>query len=113
MFAAEPQDMSLLYALAYTHSGGGVNSLIGVRNAAQQDRVVGGTQLIAERLAADLGDAVQRSQPVRSIAYDADGVTVTTDAQTLRAGHAIVVDPARARRPHRVRPAAARATRLS
>ena len=45
VFAAEPQDFSLLYALAYTHSGGGVNSLIGVRNAAQQDRIVGGTQL--------------------------------------------------------------------
>ena len=55
VFAAEPQDFSLLYALAYTHSGGGVNSLIGVRNAAQQDRVVGGTQLIAQRLAEALG----------------------------------------------------------
>src|SRR4029453_1575624 len=44
VFAAEPQDMSLLHALAYTHSGGGVNSLIGVRNAAQQDRVLGGSR---------------------------------------------------------------------
>ena len=32
VFAAEPQDFSLLFALTYTHSGGGVNSLIGVRN---------------------------------------------------------------------------------
>ena len=47
VFAAEPQDFSLLHALFYTHSGGGVNALVGVRNGAQQDRVVGGSQLIA------------------------------------------------------------------
>ena len=75
VFAAEPQDFSLLYALAYTHSGGGVNSLIGVRNAAQQDRVVGGTQLIAQRLAEPLGDGVRFGAPVRRIAQRADGVT--------------------------------------
>src|SRR5262249_57212359 len=49
VFAAEPADMSLLFALTYTHSGGGVNSLIGVRDGAQQDRLVGGTQPIARR----------------------------------------------------------------
>src|SRR6185369_11992598 len=67
VFAAEPQDMSLLHALAYTHSGGGVNSLIGVRNAAQQDRVVGGSQLIAQLLAEPLSDELQLGAPVRKI----------------------------------------------
>ena len=93
VFAAEPQDMSLLHVLFYTHSGNGVNTLMGVRNAAQQDRVVGGTQLIALRMAEALGDAVQLSQPVRGIEQNADGVVVRTDTQRVRAGRAIVCLP--------------------
>ncbi|MDQ1511527.1 MAG: monoamine oxidase [Actinomycetota bacterium] len=93
VFAAEPQDMSLLHALAYTHSGGGVNSLIGVRNAAQQDRLVGGSQLIAHLLAESLGEELRLSAPVRKIEQRADGVTVEADGVTVRARRAIVSIP--------------------
>jgi len=93
VFAAEPQDMSLLHALAYTHSGGGVNSLIGVRNAAQQDRLVGGSQLIAHLLAEPLGEELRLNAPVRKIEQRADGVTVEADGVTVRAGRAIVSIP--------------------
>ncbi len=93
VFAAEPQDFSLLYALAYTHSGGGVNSLIGVRNAAQQDRIVGGTQLIAQRLADPLGAGVHLGVPVRRIVQRTDGVSVETDALRVDARRVIVSIP--------------------
>ncbi len=93
VFAAEPQDFSLLHALTYTHSGNGTNSLIGVRNGAQQDRVVGGTQLIAQRLAAQLGDALVLGAPVRTIEQRADGVRVVADGTDVRARHAIVAIP--------------------
>jgi monoamine oxidase len=93
VFAAEPQDMSLLHALAYTHSGGGVDSLIGVRNAAQQDRVVGGSQLIAHLLAEPLGEDLHLSAPVRKIKQRTDGVTVEADGITVRARRAIVSIP--------------------
>jgi monoamine oxidase len=93
VFAAEPQDMSLLHVLFYTHSGGGVNSLIGVRNAAQQDRVVGGTQLIAERMAAELHGIVQLEQPVRTITQRDAGVLVSTDAQRVRGSRVIIAIP--------------------
>jgi monoamine oxidase len=93
VFAAEPHDMSLLFALTYTHSGGGVNSLIGVRNAAQQDRVVGGTQLIAQRLADALAEPVRLGAPVRRIAQGPDGVTVDADDVIVQAQHVIVSVP--------------------
>ena len=93
VFAAEPQDMSLLHALTYTHSGGGVNSLIGVRNAAQQDRLVGGSQLIAQRLAEGFGDELVLGAPVRRIAQRADRVTVEADGVTVRARRVIVSIP--------------------
>jgi monoamine oxidase len=93
VFAAEPQDLSLLYALTYTHSGGGVNSLIGVRNAAQQDRVVGGTQLIAQRLAESLAGGVNLNAPVRRIAQNDAGVTVQSDGFDVQARRVIVSIP--------------------
>jgi monoamine oxidase len=93
VFAAEPADMSLLFALTYTHSGGGVNSLIGVRNGAQQDRIVGGTQLIAARLAGTLAEPVRLNAPVRRIAQGPDGVTIDADDVVAHARRAIVSVP--------------------
>ena len=111
VFAAEPQDMSLLHALAYTHSGGGVNSLIGVRNAAQQDRLVGGSQLVAQRLAESFGDELVLGAPVRRIAQRADRVTVEADGMTVRARRVIVSIPPVLAGPHRVRAGVAAAAR--
>lgn len=71
VFAAEAADISLLHFLFYSHSGGYLDSLFNVAGGAQEQRVIGGTQLIADRLAAQLGDAVILSSPVRAIRYDA------------------------------------------
>jgi monoamine oxidase len=56
VFAAEAADLSLLHFLFYSHSGGFLDSLFNVKDGAQEQRVVGGTQLIADELAAPLGD---------------------------------------------------------
>ena len=71
--------MSLLFALSRTRTpGGGVNSLIGVRNGASRTRIVGGSQLMRRTR----GHA--RAEPVRLNARAAhhagpDGVTVDAD----------------------------------
>ena len=57
VFAAEPGDLSLLHVLFYTHSAGSFQSLIATTGGAQQERFVGGSALIAERLADRLGAA--------------------------------------------------------
>ena len=44
-------------------------------------------------MAAELGDALQLSRPVRKIAQDADGVTVRSDGLTVRARRVIVAIP--------------------
>jgi monoamine oxidase len=56
---------------------------------AQQDRIVGGSQLISLRMAEELGDRVQLSAPVKAIRTDADGVT----AGEVRARRVIVAVP--------------------
>jgi monoamine oxidase len=94
VWAQEPSDLSLLHVLFYTHSGGGFDALIGTSGGAQQDRFVGGSQLVALRLAEALGDeriAVQA--PVRRIAHGVDGVTVAADGLEVRARRAIVAVP--------------------
>jgi monoamine oxidase len=94
VFAAEPRDFSLLHALFYTHSGGGVDSLAGVRQGAQQDRYVGGSQVVPEALAAELGaDVMRLGAPVRRIEQRGDVVTVLADGVLATARHVIVAIP--------------------
>lgn len=94
VFAVEPRDVSLLHVLAYTHSGGGVDVLAGTRHGAQQDRFVGGSQLLPERMAARLEEGVVRlGVPVRRIEQRADAVTVLADGVLTTARHAVVAIP--------------------
>jgi monoamine oxidase len=94
VFAAEAKDFSFLHALYYTHSGGGVDALAGVKDGAQQDRYVGGSQRVPMRMAEDLGgDVVRLSAPVRRIEQRADVVTVLADGVLVTARHVIVAIP--------------------
>jgi monoamine oxidase len=89
VWAADPADVSLLHFLAYTNSGGGLERLISTGGGAQESRIAGGSQLIALRLADDLGDAVVLSAPVRTIEHG-DGVRVNGSEVSVRAQRVIV-----------------------
>ncbi len=94
VWAAEPEDLSLLHVLFYIRSAGSFNTLLDTAGGAQDSRVVGGTQLIALGLAERLDDPVHLSSPVRRIAVpDAGGVTVEFDGGSARARRAIVAMP--------------------
>jgi monoamine oxidase len=96
VFAAEASDLSLLHFLFYSHSGGLLDRLFNVEDGAQEERVVGGTQLIAERMADGLGDAVRLGAPVRRLLSESGGssvVVATHDGQTLSARRVIVAIP--------------------
>lgn len=81
VFAAQSSDLSLLHALFYARSGSGLETLLSTDRGAQQDRVVGGSWLISERLATGLGDRVRLGVPVRRIEHGEDtGVVVRTTA---------------------------------
>ncbi|HET9421791.1 MAG TPA: flavin monoamine oxidase family protein [Nocardioides sp.] len=92
LFAADASDISLLHALFYTVSNADLETLIAVDEGAQQDRVVGGSVLIAERLADDLD--VRLGTPVTSLAQDDDGVRLTTrSGETYPADRVVVALP--------------------
>ena len=93
VWAAHPADVSLLHVLFYTRAAGRFDDLIGTEGGAQQDRFVGGSQMLALGLADRLGDAVALGAPVRRIEQNGDSVAAVSDRGTVRARAAIVAIP--------------------
>ena len=93
VFAAEPGDLSLLHVLFYSHSGGSFQRLIDTTGGAQQDRFVGGSAIIAERLAAALDGVLRLAAPVSRIEVRGDKVTATTSAGQFEGRQIIVTAP--------------------
>jgi monoamine oxidase len=91
VWAAQPEDLSLLHLLFYIHSAGSLELLFDTEGGAQQDRFVGGSQLVALRMAEQLGaERLVLSAPVRRIEHDTDGVTVNADGAVARGRRAII-----------------------
>jgi monoamine oxidase len=91
VWAAEPEDMSLLHVLFYIHSAGSLELLFDTEGGAQQDRFVGGSQLIPIRMAEALGaERLVLGAPVRRIEHGARGVTVHADGALARGRRAIL-----------------------
>lgn len=75
IWAANPGEISMLHALFYTRSGQNLDSLMNVKNGAQQDRIAGGAQGIPNGLAAALPpDVLHLNAPVRAILQTETGV---------------------------------------
>jgi monoamine oxidase len=93
VWAAQPRDVSLLHAMFYIASAGSVEALVETSGGAQQDRFVGGSQLITQRLADRLGERVLLGTPVRRIVQHHDRVDVVTDRISVRAQRVVVAMP--------------------
>ncbi len=94
IWGAEPEDMSLLHALAYIRSAGGLDPLFDVEGGAQQNRIVGGSVRLTTELAERLGERVRLGTPLAALEWSADGVLArTADGDGLRAHRAIVAVP--------------------
>ena len=93
VFACEPRDISLLHFLFYVHSGGGILPLVSTSGGAQDSRFVGGSQIVAQKVADALGKRVVLRSPVRRITQTSGGVVVETDRRRYRAGRVIVALP--------------------
>jgi monoamine oxidase len=105
IFGAEPSEISLLFTLFYIASSGDERNVgtfernFNTRDGAQMFRFVGGSQLIAKRLARKLGTRVKLGTPVHRIERMRGGVRVVSKHEVVTARRAIVaVPPALARR---------------
>ncbi len=93
IFAAEPADISALFFLYYVKSGQGLMHLAEINDGAQQTRLVGGMQQIAEKLAEPLGDNIMLNQAVRAIHQHTEGVIVETIDNAFDARYVVVAIP--------------------
>lgn len=93
LMTCDPSEVSLLHLLYLIRSANGLNHLLSVKDGYQQDRVEGGAQTMAHRIAADLGDALLLERPVRHIAQDDRGVVVRADGSEVRARRVVVAIP--------------------
>lgn len=81
IFGTSSGELSLLFTLFYLHAGGGLTNLARTTGGAQERRFAGGSQQLAEGMAAELGERVLLGLPVDSVAYGRDDVTVTAHAR--------------------------------
>ncbi|HMG28161.1 MAG TPA: flavin monoamine oxidase family protein [Acidimicrobiia bacterium] len=93
LMTCDPSEVSLLHLLYLIRSANGLNHLLSVKDGYQQDRVEGGAQTMAHRIAAELGDSLRLERPVRHIAQDDGGVLVRGDGCEVRARRVVVAIP--------------------
>jgi len=92
-YTSAASEVSMLFVLYQMASGGGPGFLLGIKDGAQDSRIVGGMGAVYGPMAAEIGDALHLSQPVRRIDQDTDGVTVRSDDMVVRAQRVIVAVP--------------------
>lgn len=92
-YTSAASEVSLLWVLYQMASDGGPEFVVSSKDGSQDSRPVGGMGAIYRPMATAIGDALQLSQPVHTIAQDADGVTVRSDELKVRARRVIVAVP--------------------
>jgi len=94
VFSAESRNLSALHALFYAHSGTDFEGLLSVDRGAQQDRIVGGSIQVCERMAAGLGGRVHLDTAVRRVEQHEGRATVTLrDGRVFNGDRVIVTLP--------------------
>lgn len=91
IYACDPGEVSMLFALFHAKSCGGINAILSTE--IQNIGISGGVQLIPEKIAEKLGSSVHLNSPVKRIAQDAKNVIVSSDAVTVTTKRVIVAVP--------------------
>lgn len=92
-YTSDTSEISLLFALHQMASGGGPEFVFGIEGGSQDSRIRGGMGAVYGPMAAQIGDSLYTSQPVRRIDQEDTGVTVRADGMTVRARRAVVAVP--------------------
>jgi monoamine oxidase len=99
IFGAEPREISLLFTLFYIAASGNETNPgtfernFNTRGGGQQQRYVGGSQLVPLAMATALGRRVRLNSPARRIVQTRTGVRVDSDKLSYHAKQVIVAVP--------------------
>lgn len=89
-WGAEPDEVSMLHAVRYVKTAGGLDRMLDTAGGAQQDHFPGGSHEISARIAAELGDRIRLGAVVSRIEWSADAVAVTSSAGVVEARRAVI-----------------------
>ncbi len=64
IYACDPSEISLLHTLFYCKSGNDLDMLLNIDKGAQQDRIYGGAQGLADKIADEFRSTIRLSTPV-------------------------------------------------
>lgn len=92
-FFAMPNEISLFYVVDQSNSHKGAENLFQLRLTHNQERITGGTQRIAEQLAAKMPQQVLTDTPVLAIRQDTESVIAYSRGHSFRARYAILAIP--------------------
>jgi monoamine oxidase len=92
LFCVDPDEVSLLGSMALARGGGGFQYYVD-STITETHLIDGGSPTLADRLAAQLGESVHLSSPVRRIEQTSAGVRVLCDELTVEARRVIVAVP--------------------
>ena len=92
-WGAEPDEVSMLHAVRYVKTSGGLDRMLDVVGGAQQDHFPGGTHEMAQRIAAELGDRIRLGAVVTRIEWSENAVAVSSSAGVVEARRAVVAIP--------------------
>lgn len=93
VFACELNEVSLLHALFYIRSGTSLNTLLSIENGAQQHRIQGGMQHLAERISEPFSEQIRLNHLVTKITTTNDGVNVEGNNFSIQARSLILAIP--------------------
>ncbi|WP_080053707.1 flavin monoamine oxidase family protein [Spirosoma aerolatum] len=93
IWAADPTEISLLHALFYTKSCRDLDTLMNIKNGAQEERFVGGAQTIADRLAATFTHQLVFDSPVKAVIQGENDISVVTPKETYKGKRVIITVP--------------------
>lgn len=93
VFACSPDEISLLHALFYIKSGVSLNTLLSIEQGAQQHRLTGGMQNLAEHIIRPFQNRILYNHAVKSIVQEGEEVVLSGHYFTMRASRVIIALP--------------------
>lgn len=93
VYACELNEVSLLHALFYIRSGTSLNTLLSIENGAQQHRIKGGMQLLAEKVGEPFNEQIRLNHLVTKIKESSDGLIIEGHGFTINAKAVILTVP--------------------
>lgn len=93
VYACNLNELSFLHALFYIQSGNSLNTLLSIENGAQQHRIKGGMQQLAERMAEPFRECIYFNHAVKNIIQDDTGITASGDNFSYQASKIIIAIP--------------------